>query len=372
MEMLALLLVFPLAWPFVAKAIWRHEYTFGELALNIVLVVAVVTAGYMGGRFNQSADYEVVNGQVTDKTSEHVRCSHSYDCRCSNVCSGTGKNRSCTKKCDTCYEHSYDVDWTLETSVGNIDVNRVDRRGTSEPPRWTRAQVGDPVAQTHLHTNYIKGAPESLFSAVAEQTTLKRHEATLPDYPLDVRDLHYLNRALTAGVAVPDLADWNSELALRLRNLGPSKQVNWVVVFTKNNDPLWADALRVKWLGGKKNDVVVVLGTPEYPKLGWVRVLSWTDKELFKIQLRDELQALQTVDRKQVLDVLEKNVSKSFERKHMKDFEYLANQIQPPGWLVALLFVVSVAGSVGLSLYLSRNEVRSYPSGRFPFRRSFR
>ena len=41
-----------------------------------------------------------------------------------------------------------------------------------------------------------------------------------------------------------------------------------------------------------KNDVVVVMGTPSYPRIDWVQVLSWTDVELFKVQLRDELMDL--------------------------------------------------------------------------------
>jgi hypothetical protein len=365
MEILALLLLFPVAWPFVAKAIFKHEYTLGEMTINIVVVVALVSGVWAAGRFSQVADKEVLNGQVTGKSRDRVSCEHSYSCNCTQQCSGSGNNQTCSTVCQTCYEHNEDFSYRLATTIETIDVDRIDRQGVQTPPRFTAAQVGDPVAVTHTHTNYIKGAPNSLFSAVAEQTALSRFGMSVPGYPLNIFDLHYLNRVLTDGVAVPDIADWNHDLAMRLRTLGPQKQVNWVVLFTKSVDPAYADAVRVKWLGGKKNDVVLVLGAPDYPKLAWARVLSWTDQELFKVQLRDDLQALETLDRASVLGLLEKHTQQSFIRKHMADFAYLYNEIQPPAWVLVIAGLLGIVSSVGLSLVFARNDIRSRGSFRW-------
>jgi hypothetical protein len=357
MEMLALLLIVPLIWPFVAKALWNNDITLGEMAINIAVGVLIVVAGYYGGKYSMTADQEVLSGQLVSKSRDKVSCSHSYRCNCVTTYRTDSKGvTTSSETCQTCYDHPYDVNWNLDTTLGEIRVDRVNRQGTDEPPRWTRAAMGDPVAQTHGFTNYIKGAPNSLFNALVEKQALARYHQTVPEYPLNVFDYHYLNRVLATGVNVPDLAAWNQELALRLRSLGPSKQVNLVVVFTKESSPAYADALRVKWLGGKKNDVIVVLGTPAYPKLEWARVISWTDKELFKVQLRDELQALKEVERTVVFDILERNVKATFVRKPMKDFEYLENEIQPPGWLLAVLFVLSTISSVGASVFFRRNQ----------------
>jgi hypothetical protein len=357
MEMLALLLLFPLLWPFVAKLIWNHHITFGELAINVAIGILIVVLGYLGGKSFQTMDQEVLNGQVTSKSRDKVSCSHSYRCMCVETCSTDSKgNRSCTEICQTCYDHAYDIDWNLATTLGTIEIGRVDRQGLDQPSRWTRAAAGDPVATTQRFTNYIQAAPASLFNAAVEKRALERYRNQVPAYPLGVFDYHYLNRVLAVGVKLPDHAEWNRELALRLRQLGAAKQVNWVVVLTSSADPAYADALRAAWLGGKKNDVIVVLGTPAYPNIGWARVLSWTDKELFKVQLRDDLQALKTADRTRVFDTIEKHVRASFVRKQMKDFEYLRHEIEPPGWLLALLFFLSAGASVGLSLYFRSNE----------------
>lgn len=356
MEMLALLLVFPLLWPFVAKLLWHHDITIAELALNIAIGTLIVVVGFYGGKYSQSADQEVLNGQVTAKSKDRVSCSHSYRCNCVQSCSTVNGKRSCTETCSTCYDHSNDYNWTLDTTLGDITIDRIDRQGAREPSRWTRAAAGDPVATTQRFTNYIRGAPNSLFSAVAEKAALDRYKASVPAYPLGIQDYHYLNRVLSVGVNIPDLAAWNQELALRLRPLGAAKQVNWVVVVTSSADPGYADALRAAWLGGKKNDVIVVLGTPSYPKIGWVRVVSWTDRQLFKVQLRDALQALGTAERVAVFDTIESHVRSSFVRKQMKDFEYLANEIEPPGWLMALLFILSAGASIAASLFFRKNQ----------------
>ena len=371
MGVLSLILLIPLAWPFVAKALWKHEITLAEMGINLGVGVLVAVVGYMASLHIQALDTEIHNGVLVSKASERVSCEHSYQCRCRETCSGSGSSKSCSTTCDTCYEHAYDVDWNLNSDIGVVNVARVDRRGLQEPPRFTRAQAGDPVSLARSYQNYIKAAPDSLFNASVQQFLLTRYEGKIPSYPDTVYDYHYVNRVLAQGISVPELTAWNNDLARLLSRLGPRKQVNVVIVFTKEADPQYAEALRAAWLGGKKNDVVVVFGVPEYPKIGWARIVSWTDKELFKVQLRDALQSMETLDRPLVMNLLDEHISGHFVRKSMKDFEYLKNEATPPTWLAALLAVLAAAASIGLSVYLSRNQYRGFSGGqsfrtRFP------
>lgn len=360
MGTLGLLLALPIIWPFVAKVRWKHEITILELLANLAIGVAVTVGGYYGGRHLQAADVEVQNGRLVSKASEHVSCDHSYSCNCKEVCSGSGSSRSCSTSCDTCYEHSYDVDWNLNTEVGEIQVERVDRRGVDEPPRFTRAQPGDPVSLSKPYQNYIKAAPDSLFNKATETTLKAQFAGKLVPYPADVFDYHYVNRFVSVGVPVPDGAAWNADLQQVLASLGPKKQVNAVVVLVNEANPNYAEALRAHWLGGKKNDVVVVLGVTQYPELNWVRVFSWTDRELFKVELRDALQGLKTLERSQVLGVLREHIEKGFVRKSMKDFAYLQNEVELPLWLTILLALLGVGVSVGASVYFANNNQRRY------------
>lgn len=351
---LILVLIAPVVLSVVLKVMYGREYDLLELAACIAVSSALTAGVYLLGQWSQTADTEILNGEITGKTSERVSCEHSYSCNCHEVCSGSGNSRSCSTVCSTCYEHAYDIDWLLKnTAASDIEVERVDRRGLLQPPRFTRAKIGDPVAVASTYTNYIKGAPESLFNHAKGMQ--QSFDGLIPGYPKSVYDYHYVDRVLAGGITVPDIAQWNADLANMLRKLGPSKQVNVVVVMVKSDDPSYEYALQRAWLGGKKNDVVVMLGAPEYPKLSWVRVMSWTDKELFKVELRDDLARLDVIDRTKVLPIIASHIQSSFVRKPMADFEYLKSEISPPVWVVILALVLGMAASLGLSRYFSRN-----------------
>ncbi|WP_162577717.1 hypothetical protein [Variovorax sp. PBL-H6] len=360
LETLALLLVVPLLWPFIAKAIWKHELTVREIAINLAVGAAIVILGWAGGRYAQTHDVELLNGEVLRKESHRVSCEHSYECNCTSSTSTDSQGRTTTtKSCSTCYEHTHDVDHTLYTNVGDIDIDRVDRQGLTVPPRFTKAAVGDPVAKSHNFVNYVKAAPESLFNTLAEKAAYAKFDGHLPPYPDEIHDYHYANRVLVVGAKVPDAAEWNAKLAGALKKLGPAKHANAVLVFTADTDPNYAQALHQKWLGGKKNDIIVVIGAPSYPEVEWARVVTWSDSQLFKVQLQDAIQDLKTVTPDSVIALLTEQTMKGFERKKMSDFEYLKWEIAPPTWLLALLFVLSLVASVVTSIKLANNSESS-------------
>jgi hypothetical protein len=357
---LLLLLIAPIMWPFVAKVIWKREITGKELLINLIIGVVIVVVGWGAGHFVQTDDVEIINGQVTGKDADEVPCSHSYSCNCRPVCTTDSRgSQSCTTTCDTCYEHEYDVDYTVHTTVGNIDVDRVDSQGIVEPPNFSRAQIGDPVARRHHFVNYVKAAPDSLFNKLAQKRAFDQFKGSLPGYPNDVHDLYYVDRVVPQGVNVPDVAAWDERLALGLRKLGPERQVNAVVVLTANPDSHYADALEMAWEGGKKNDVVVVLGTPHYPDIAWVRVLSWTKDALFKVQLESDLRDLKVASSDAVLNTMFSHIDKSFQRRHMADFSYLKWEIELPVWLDVLLFVLSMGASMLVSYKFAHNTTRA-------------
>ena len=240
-----------------------------------------------------------------------------------------------------------DWDWVVRSTAGEFNIDRIDRRGSKEPQRWTAVQPGHPVALAKPYDNYIKAAPFSLFNEHREVEKL--FTSKIPGYPQNVYDYHYVDRVLSVGVPIPDIRQWNIELALLLRSLGPEKQVNMILVFVDTNDPNYANALNRAWLGGKKNDVVVIIGSTAYPKIDWVRVLSWTDEKLLLVQLRDDLLGQKTVDKDKILSIMGKHVQSTFKRKNMKDFEYLKDEIEPDSWVIVLVGLIAVLGSLGLT-----------------------
>jgi hypothetical protein len=348
MEFLYIILLFPLTWPWIAKKVWNTDITWQEMGLNIIIITVACIAVWQLGRYAKMADTEIWNGQVIAKEQVRVSCEHSYQCHCKTNSKGSSS-------CDTCYEHINDWDWMVRTTAGDIEIDRIDRRGSDEPPRWTSAADGQPVALPKSFDNYVKAAQLSVFHE--QRAVEKQFVSMIPQYPNGVYDYHYVNRVLPMGVNIPDIVLWNNELALMLRSIGPSKQANVVIVFVNSTDATYADALNRAWLGGKKNDVIVVVGTTKYPAIDWVRVLSWTDEQIFKVQLRDELLNEKTVDRNKFLGIIAKNVVTTFKRKHMKDFEYLKDEIDPDPEIVILVALLATLGSLGLTAFFYFYEV---------------
>ena len=136
----------------------RKVFSDNRYGFFVTIIVSLVAAGivYAVGYSNKITDQEIYNGEVTGKEKTRVSCEHSYSCNCRESCSGSGSTRSCSTTCDTCYEHSYDVDWRVKTSVHEFNIQRINRQGTQEPPRWTKVTVGQPTAFVYKFTNYIR------------------------------------------------------------------------------------------------------------------------------------------------------------------------------------------------------------------------
>jgi hypothetical protein len=314
----------------------------GILALTLLIVVI----GFSLGKTSKTWDKEVWNGQVTAKHSERVSCEHSYLCNCHESCSGSGKDKSCSTVCDTCYEHGYDINWNLYTDIDNtvIHINRIDRQGLQTPPRFAQANVGDSVAQVKTFKNYLKAAKNNIF--VEGKTVDPKLLAKVPAYPLSVYNYHYLDRVLVVGATIPNLPQWNRDLSNMLKILGPAKQANIIILITDIQDPNYYYAVKQKWSNAKKNDVVLILGVVG-ENITWCDVLSWTDVEFFKTSLRDDIKEIGKLDEPLIMKALYDNTMHHFKRKKMREFKYLESEIVPSNGMMIMLWIVTLLGSAG-------------------------
>lgn len=330
--------------------------TWKELGIQTLAQIAVAAASSSLIYCSNTSDTELLNGIVTGKKQVWTSCSHSYQCHCHESCSGSGKSRSCSEVCDTCYEHSNDWDWDVYSSIDQtLTIDRVDRRGSDEPPRWTAVRIGEPMSVTHTFTNYIKAAPGTLFR---HQGVQEKYASFLPKYPGEVYDYYRVNRlVLVNGASVPRSRDWNSALSELNGKLGAKRQSNMIVVLAKNLPDDFYYALEEAWIGGKKNDTILVIGVDSQLAPQWATVMAWTTNKLFEIKLRDAIMDLPTLTREGVIEALDRNVSSYYKRKPMADFEYLAASIVPSTtqWTITLLIGLLLAA--GLTYLFHKNDV---------------
>jgi len=340
----------------IGVAVWfftkdRVQNAWMPALVNGVVGALILVGVFYGSKGAATADTEIWNGMITAKARDHGTYEKPYECRCRSVpdCTGTGKDRRCGTKreCDTCYETRYTVNWNCTSTIGRWTIASEDQSSRRvydlpNPQRWSIIQPGDPVSKTHSYTNYVQAVPETLFKPSSESLKAK-FAALTPAYPLNVYDFYKLDRFLTPGYSTPDAAAWNLDISNMLRELGPKKQVNAIVVIAKTADPNYEYALRDAWEGANKNDVVLVIGSAEWPKIDFVRVISWTKSELFKVQLRDTIQELGTIQRAPIMSALQEQIGKNFERRKMREFEYLETEIDPPTWLMILVSVILLA-----------------------------
>lgn len=329
---------------------YHHEGSFNwkELLTQVGVGLALASIGFFSAMCHRTSDTEIWNGRIAKKYKTTGSCCHSYPCNCRQVCSGTGKNRSCSTKCDTCYEHSHDDVWKAVTTNDEVAYeNGCNRPGSSAPARWKRIKVDEPTAIEHRYTNYIKGNPDSV---IRRQGLKEEYGDLLPGYP-EVYDHYRVRRVLGVGVTIPGAAKLDDRLDAINGDLGARKQVNVILLVVRTEDRGYLHALEEHWLGGKKNDAVVIVGTPRFPDIAWAGVMSWSDSEEMKIRIRDGIERLGTFDGDKVLDIVEREIASGFVRKQMSDFAYLKATITPSSAWLWLLYILTFLIAGGLQAY---------------------
>lgn len=332
----------------------KQSITLKEFLLQLVVQGGIAGLSVLMIYNLNTHDVEILNGVVTSKTRDRVSCSHSYSCNCYNSCSGSGKNRSCHRVCSTCYEHSHDVDWNVRSTVGTVEIYREDRQGLTEPKRWTSAKIGEPFSTTNSFENFIKAAPDTLFR---HQGLIEKYKNSLPNYPSNIYDYYRLNRLVMVDKQIPDAALWANDLSNINRDIGSKSKVNMVLVITFNKPQEYFYALEQHWIGGKKNDAILVINVDDSLNITWTSVMSWTKKELYKVQLRDKINSIKTLNKDLILTAFKEETEKGFEHRSMKDFEYLKSSITPSvsQWVVSL--IIGLICSVCMSLFLRKEDL---------------
>lgn len=353
--MIWLVLLLPLCVPLIAAWMYKTKRSLGEYAVHIAITIAITCGVFYAGKYYPAVDVEIHNGYVKGKEKVYNPRTEYYDCNCRMVSSGSGKNRTTSRQCSTCSRIIPEWDWTVYTTVGDLNISRVDWDGRAMPPRWAKVEVGEPAALEKSYINQIKGVKDSIFHF--DKSLIAQYEDKVPQYPR-VRDYYRFDRVINLTKTV-DTLKWNSYLNNELKKLGAEKQLNVIVVVT-DYDYAFFDALKYQWLGGKKNDVVMVIGNKD-GQVSWFASTSLADG--YKNQTLHSALRMNSHNKKiddcflaEQLDI----IKREYVRTPMEEFDYLTSESEPPGWVMFLAVILGVTASIGVSLGLNRLNNRRY------------
>ncbi len=379
METFYLLLLIPVLIAAIARWKFEHTIAWPEVAVQIVFVSLVVGGVWFAGKYGQTHDFEIWNGEITAKQREHGHYERAYDCFCTTHCSGSGENETCYEVCQTCYEDRYTVDWYLETTIGNIQIQYFDRGSRSvynspDPDAYRDARVGEACSAERSYTNYIQAVPESLFNTHSEEE-LAQFADLIPEYPR-VYDYYHFDRVLSMGMGGNiNHSEWSEYIDRYQKVLGNTHQVNILLVVVNTSDQMYRHALERAWAGGKKNDVIVLIGSTNFPTIDWVDTITLgrnSGNELMTVEMRDNLMGIGTLeDHRVVIGSMVRTIEDRFDRKPMADYEYLKDEIDPATWVIILAFFLSVALSIGATIFFHHTDMFGYETyrSRFNYRR---
>lgn len=365
MEGLLILLLFPLAWPFLAKRIFHSTINWTEMLIQIGAITLLTFGVWSAGKYGQTVDTEVWNGYVISKDRNHGHYVEPYDCHCTTKtsCSGYGKKKSCTSRrvCQTCYRDHYTVTWTADTTVGNVQFDHLDRTSRSvysapDPTLYKQCIVGEPASREHTYTNYIQAVPNSLFHDAS--ASVSPYQDKVPAYP-KVYNFYRINRVVGDMSNHPMAAQINQNLNNALKTLGKEKQVNIVVILTDIDDPSYRYVVEHAWLGGEKNDAIVIVGL-DGNKITWSDTITWAlnkGNELFNVKMRDGVTKLGTLDPTTFSSFVVSTIKSTYDRPEMAQFAYLEDEIDPPSWVIVLAVIIAIGGSIGLTFVFHHYEV---------------
>ncbi len=264
---------------------------------------------------------------------------------------------------DTCYEHPWDKDWVVRTNLLDTYVfSRVDRRGLEEPPKWTAVKVGDPASKTQSFQNLVLAASNSLYNTTEFAKYLETYKGALPEYNSNIHSYYKHNKLTAVGVKMSreDIDNWNYQLGKAAAKIGPIYHANPLVVLVGKHGAEYANALQAKWLGGKLNDVVLVIGTDDGKQIKWARGFSWSEKSMVDIALRDRVLELPQLSAEAVSTAFVEVVPKTFSKRSKKSFDYLKDEIKPSTTALAWTFVLCLLVNVGLTWFFHAHE--TFPS----------
>lgn len=355
---------------------FRHKTVWWEFLVPLVVSIVCIAGFKFGAEKVQTSDTEYWGGWAThaeyfEDWNERVTCSHTK--YCSETCRHSdGSTYSCSKPCGK--QHAYDVDyhpeyWVLHDSNGEsqsigsgqfeVLARKWQSRVFKELHRDYHTNDGDKYVATwdknketfvavttqHTYENRVQAATSIFNFQEVDPKVWKLYE-----YP----GIGSYDQVSILGDNAPEAKEADTLLRFWNAKLGRGKQVKmFVLVFGPGSTLETGLAQENYWKGGNKNEFTLAVGIDASRKVTWAHVISWTEVDRLKIDVREYALHQGTLNLVDLVGYIVPEVQKRFERKAFADFSYLT--VEPPGWAVALSYILTLLVNIGLSFWIIHN-----------------
>ena len=363
----------------IVRSIWGRRVHTLEAILPVLAAVPICWLCKLGAEAATTTDQEFHAGWCV-RADYREGWTEEYTVEVDDYCTRTdAKGRPERYRCGSHRERrtrSHPPAWDLVDSNGYdvaIDAGafeaacaRFGNRTTRPAANPGQVSIGDgrthrttwrgedatllPVTTRHAYRNKVRAAARSVFHFQPPDADEVAAYGLFPRP--EIRDFCRLRPVRGDDSPAADRAAVRLEAANA--RLGRSKQVAMLILVFRERPIEAALKQEAYWMGGAKNEFITCVGVDAAENIAWAHVISWTDEERLKIDVRDFARAMGRWDPEKLVGDLVPAVERGFVRKSFADFDYL--QVETPAWGKALAVVLAALVMVGVDVAAVRND----------------
>jgi len=240
---------------------------------------------------------------------------------------------------------SKDLFKVLSSSFGGTKPLELDRSGFYSGDKniyiatKSAPEILYPTTASHSWENRIKASP-SLFSFQKVPEKIKVY-----DYPTN--KWMKSGRVLGTAASKIDILEWDKMNSW----VGPKKKANVIIIGFGDQDSKMGHWQEAKWVGGKKNDIVITYGGSE-DNPAWCHVFGWSEK--FEVKRNLESIILEHKVSNKTIRLIEKEIIANYQIKGWSKFDYITIEI--PYYYYIILVSIMLLTQAGFWLWAMKND----------------
>lgn len=207
---------------------------------------------------------------------------------------------------------------------------------------WRKSRWVEPISITKRWENKVKACP-SVFSFINVDTNIPVFNWPKSSFPF------VSSRVMGSAQKYMPTLLWDQLNA----DLGPIRKINLILVGFNSNESMLGQYQQAKWVGGKKNDLVICAGGNNLRKPSWCFVFGWSDSNIVKQNISSYVMANGVSTN--MIDFLREEITRNYKKKNWSDFDYL--RVKPAPRYYYSFFIVLFIVQVGFYIFNFKNEV---------------